>query len=364
MDSRGFGALPVRTYYRTTTFRQTDAIFAVCALGALAATMLLGPVVCAFALTTRSGQRQPPTLKPGGRMTSTPTPARTLTADLWDSAVPVYQQILQHPFLTGLTDGSLPEECFRFYVKQDSLYLREYARCLALASAKAPASDWCEMFAAHAQSALNVERSLHEGYFAGLGPDSRATSTPRRRPRRPWRTPPTCCGRRTRAVRGAVGAMLPCYWIYWEVGKTPDPGRLAEPVINAGSTPTPRSNSRTPSSGCWTPSSVRRRTSRRAAWPRSGATTLRPAATSGCSGTQRTDSSPGRSEACQEEGRPATPGRRSRPASRSARRSGSPDCSSRWVAPSAAICSSCSRTCSGVPYTPASSSGPDCDRPR
>jgi thiaminase (transcriptional activator TenA) len=153
-------------------------------------------------------------------MTSTPTPARTLITDLWDSAVPVYQQILQHPFLTGLTDGSLPEECFRFYVKQDSLYLKEYARCLALAAAKAPASDWTEMFAAHAQSALNVERLLHEGYFAGWGltPDD-IDATP---------ATPTTVAYTSYLLRTAyaapfeenVGAMLPCDWIYWEVGKT------------------------------------------------------------------------------------------------------------------------------------------------
>lgn len=153
-------------------------------------------------------------------MTATPTPVRTLTSELWSSAAPIYQQVLTHPFLTGLTDGSLPEERFHVYVKQDSLYLREYARCLALASAKAPATSWCEMFAAHAQSALTVERSLHEGYFAawGLAPEDVA-ATP---------ASPTTLAYTSYLLRTAhaapfeeiLGAILPCYWIYWEVGKT------------------------------------------------------------------------------------------------------------------------------------------------
>lgn len=143
-----------------------------------------------------------------------------LTPQLWASASPIFAKILAHPFLAGLTDGSLPEETFRFYVKQDSLYLREYARCLALASSKAPSSFWCEMFAAHAQSALNVERSLHEAYFSswGLAPADLEATLPT----------PTTLAYTSYLLRVAatgtfeelLGAILPCYWIYWEVGKT------------------------------------------------------------------------------------------------------------------------------------------------
>jgi thiaminase/transcriptional activator TenA len=155
-------------------------------------------------------------------MTATPTTATrgALTTELWEIAGSIFAAILDHPFLRGLTDGSLPEERFRFYVKQDALYLREYARCLALASAKAPLGSWCEMFAGHAQSALNVERSLHEAYFTswGFGPEDLA-STP---------ASPTTLAYTSYLLRVAgigtfeelVGAILPCYRIYWEVGKT------------------------------------------------------------------------------------------------------------------------------------------------
>ena len=154
------------------------------------------------------------------RTASTVDTSAKLTPQLWASAAPIFDRILEHPFLTGLTDGSLPEEKFRFYVKQDSLYLREYARCLALASSKAPTSFWCEMFAAHAQSALNVERSLHEAYFSswGLSPEDLEATPPT----------PTTLAYTSYLLRVAgtgtfeelLGAILPCYWIYWEVGKT------------------------------------------------------------------------------------------------------------------------------------------------
>jgi thiaminase/transcriptional activator TenA len=146
-------------------------------------------------------------------------PAPTFTAELWAAAEPIFEQILAHPFLRGLTDGTLPEDRFRFYVKQDALYLRQYARCLALASAKAPSAYWCEMFAAHAQSALNVERSLHEAYFAawGLTPEEIAATPPT-----PTNLAYTSYLLRiagTATFEDLIGALLPCYWIYWEVGK-------------------------------------------------------------------------------------------------------------------------------------------------
>ncbi len=38
------------------------------------------------------------------------------TGELWRSIDGIYTSILAHPFLRGLTDGSLPEDCFRNYV--------------------------------------------------------------------------------------------------------------------------------------------------------------------------------------------------------------------------------------------------------
>ncbi len=50
------------------------------------------------------------------------------TGALWQAIEPIYAAILTHPFVRGLTDGSLPREAFRFYAVQDALYLRDFAR--------------------------------------------------------------------------------------------------------------------------------------------------------------------------------------------------------------------------------------------
>ena len=43
--------------------------------------------------------------------------------DLWDAIDPIFQQILVHPFISALSDGTLPEKTFRSYLMQDSLFL-------------------------------------------------------------------------------------------------------------------------------------------------------------------------------------------------------------------------------------------------
>lgn len=45
---------------------------------------------------------------------------RGFTGDLWRSIDLIYVEILAHPFLQGLTDGTLPEDCFRHYVTQST----------------------------------------------------------------------------------------------------------------------------------------------------------------------------------------------------------------------------------------------------
>jgi thiaminase/transcriptional activator TenA len=153
----------------------------------------------------------------------------TFTKELWAAMEPIYTAILAHPFVRGLTDGSLPREAFRFYAVQDALYLREFARALSVAAARAPEDDWIIMFNEHAATALRVERALHEGFFRefGLTPDGVAAT-----PLAP--TNQAYTSYLLAVAYGApfhenVAALLPCYWIYWEVGKaleragSPDP---------------------------------------------------------------------------------------------------------------------------------------------
>lgn len=81
----------------------------------------------------------------------------------------IFKKILSHPFVVGIGDGTLPEDKFRFYIKQDYLFLIEYSRVLALAAAKAQSLNTMEKFAALLHSTLNVEMDLHRQYAKEFG---------------------------------------------------------------------------------------------------------------------------------------------------------------------------------------------------
>jgi thiaminase/transcriptional activator TenA len=152
------------------------------------------------------------------------------TDELWRSVGPIYAAILRHPFLRGLTDGSLPRECFKFYAVQDALYLREFARALSLAGARATKDDWIIMFNEHAAGALKVERSLHESFFQDFGLMSDGVASTPLAPTNLAYTSYLLAVAYGSPFHEAVAALLPCYWIYWEVGKELERAGSADPL--------------------------------------------------------------------------------------------------------------------------------------
>ena len=140
------------------------------------------------------------------------------TGELWRAIEPVYARILAHPFLDGLTDGTLPTDCFRHYVVQDALYLRDYARALSLTGVRSRSEDVLVMFDEHALGAVSVERSLHEGFFRELGVTREQLGSS---PMAPTTLAYTSYLLRVATLgdfHQALGAVLPCYWIYAQVG--------------------------------------------------------------------------------------------------------------------------------------------------
>jgi thiaminase/transcriptional activator TenA len=145
---------------------------------------------------------------------------------LWADVESIYAAILAHPFVTGLTDGALPRAAFRHYIVQDAHYLRGYAKALAACAAKAPDEDATVMFAEHAAGAIAAERDLHASLMADLGgaPDDEVVA-PTTRAYVSYLMATVLGG----SYAEAVGAVLPCYWIYARVGEallaagSPDP---------------------------------------------------------------------------------------------------------------------------------------------
>jgi thiaminase/transcriptional activator TenA len=152
------------------------------------------------------------------------------TTTLWGAIAPIYEAILAHPFLRGLTDGGLPREAFQFYAVQDALYLRDFARALALAAARAPREDWIIMFNEHAAGALKVEKTLHESFFKDFGLTPEAVAATPLAPTNLAYTSYLLATAHAGPFHEAVAALLPCYWIYWEVGKTLERAGSRDPL--------------------------------------------------------------------------------------------------------------------------------------
>ena len=143
----------------------------------------------------------------------------SFTGQLWRGAAGIYAAILAHPFLAGLTDGSLEPDAFAFYVVQDALYLRGYAQALAEVATRAPNTAGLEMFARHAADVIAVERALHGSLLSELGVDPASAEAAEPAPTTLAYTSYLLAAARGGSYAEGVGAVLPCYWIYWEVGK-------------------------------------------------------------------------------------------------------------------------------------------------
>ncbi len=152
-----------------------------------------------------------------------------LTQRLWAAATSTYSAILRHPFVSGLADGSLDRSSFRFYLVQDGHYLQGFARALALLAARAPAPGVTEMFTRHTAALFLVERSLHGGLLSELATTDGEMADAGPAPTTLAYTSYLITTCATGSFSDGIAAVLPCYWIYREVGRelqrrsSPDP---------------------------------------------------------------------------------------------------------------------------------------------
>ena len=143
----------------------------------------------------------------------------SFSAELREAAAPVWERQVAHPFVSGIGDGTLPEEKFRFYVRQDYLFLIDYGRLLALAAARAPRLEWMRRFSALAQSVLETEMDLHRQFAARWNVTTEQLESERTAPA----TDAYCDFLLRTAALGdfaeLVAALLPCMWSYAEIGE-------------------------------------------------------------------------------------------------------------------------------------------------
>ncbi|MBD5216975.1 MAG: thiaminase II [Bacteroidales bacterium] len=133
--------------------------------------------------------------------------------EAWKASEDIYEKILQHPFVRGLADGTLPAEKFRFYIEQDALYLRQYFRVLSHIASRLDDISEAETFIKFASDGVAVEKALHGSFLKDDRQDEAFAS-------------PSCSlytstllSQCLEPVEVEAAAVLPCFWIYQRVGE-------------------------------------------------------------------------------------------------------------------------------------------------
>ena len=143
----------------------------------------------------------------------------SFSQEVWQRNAALYQKTLALPFNQELATGTLDKEVFCHYVVQDAHYLVAYGRALAICGAKAYEADDIIQFTQGAKEAIVVERSLHDAFMQDFAISKTQFET----------TPLTlACHHYTSFLTATawsesypvvLASLLPCFWIYAEVGK-------------------------------------------------------------------------------------------------------------------------------------------------
>lgn len=136
------------------------------------------------------------------------------STNAWEHIKPIYNSIVKMPFITELREGTLPVEKFQFYMAQDAHYLEHFGRSLAIIASRIQEVTDMLAFIKFSEGAIVVENALHESYFKEFNLTGKGSMQP-------------ACHHYVHSLKStaslasvevAVAAVLPCFWIYREIG--------------------------------------------------------------------------------------------------------------------------------------------------
>ena len=137
---------------------------------------------------------------------------------LKESCPDTWKAYTRHPFVEGLGDGTLPNASFRYYLKQDYIFLLHFSRAHALAAFKADQIEDIRDAAATVSALADYEMKLHIEYCNEWGITETALANTKE-------APANLAYTRFVLERGMVGDLLdlqvvlaPCIVGYAEIG--------------------------------------------------------------------------------------------------------------------------------------------------
>lgn len=125
---------------------------------------------------------------------------------------------LHHPFVQGIVRGDLPLNTFKNYIMQDIYYLKHYGKVHAFAAAHADDFSVAAKLADKAKRTAQAELTVHQEHAKHLHITDEDIES--------FKPAPTAYAYTSHMYRAAlsgslaqiVAAMLPCYWLYADIG--------------------------------------------------------------------------------------------------------------------------------------------------
>jgi thiaminase/transcriptional activator TenA len=146
------------------------------------------------------------------------------TTEAYERAKPIWSRIFEHPFLSEIRAGTLPEEKLIFYFEQNTKFIETAVRCRSVAAAKSDDRDTLSFFTVRTTE-LMEELEHQREMLRSMGGNPDAPTAPgcqayiNHLQVVAWSRPP----------EWYVGTFLPCPWTYDLIAETFE-GRLSNPL--------------------------------------------------------------------------------------------------------------------------------------
>jgi thiaminase/transcriptional activator TenA len=140
------------------------------------------------------------------------------SARLQEAAMPVWEQIVRHPYIQELKAGTLPIETFRFYVQQDWLYLQAFARTVAAIAGRSADHEVTRFLLDWVQPLVGMEYHFHKKHAAALDLDFDRVDWEMNEANWAY-SRHMLAAAHAGSTAEALAALLPCPTVYAYVGK-------------------------------------------------------------------------------------------------------------------------------------------------
>ncbi|MHC5268380.1 thiaminase II [Enterococcus sp. LJL98] len=131
----------------------------------------------------------------------------------------IWQESKAHPFVQELVAGTLPEAIFRYYLLQDRYYLIQFSKAHHQLAAATENGDFRETLIANAKGLEKSEVSVRNDFFQQMNITTEEYTATPIAPTAYHYTSHIFRLLQTETPGTVLAGLLPCYWLYQEIGE-------------------------------------------------------------------------------------------------------------------------------------------------